>query len=196
MDIAFQNEDAVSLGKSHGRPARKKAAPALVCPSTSYDSRSTPLTTSTTSTHAKLSLPYFIAGSQLGIPCALPENISSHSVPLILDQYSAIQFEAKSASPRGFGYHSFLPILLEKHNHSCLKLAVEAWADAYVKNKSENALGASYRPSIVYGKALRAVNECLRDPAALLQDTTLAAVWVLGNYEVSILKSKGSRART
>lgn len=107
-------------------------------------------------------------------------------MPLILHQYSAIRTGAGSSSSRIFGYHNFLPTLLNDLDEGCLRLAVEAWADAYVRNQSKDAFSASYQPSIAYGKALRAVNASLRNPEASLKDTTLAAVWVLGNYEVSI----------
>lgn len=194
LDMAFKNENVISFEKFHGQPARKATTVAKTRPGTTHE------TTTESISFTKPAERGLIWSRETAFDCmitkevasyfplysVLPEVLSTHAVPLILDQYSAMQWDEGVSSSRIFGYHNFLPSLLQRHDTNCLKLAVEAWAEAYVRNQSQEIFERSCGPSHAYGKALRAVNASLRDPAASSQDTTLAAVWVLGNYEVSI----------
>lgn len=183
----------MSIEKSHDRKARKKAKTTINGTLTTHEVASTegPLNTSAKIEHTITQYDRFTAVYESGFLSFTPiyhilsETLSAHAAPLILNQYSAFTAGAGNTSRRIFGYHRFLPDLLQRQDASCLKLAVEAWADAYMNNQPNQTLDAYCRPSASYGRALRAVNASLRDSAVSLKDTTLAAVWVLGNYEVS-----------
>lgn len=183
----------MSIEKSYGRKARKKAKTAITGTLTTHElaSEEGPLTTSAKTERTIPQYDSFNAvyesGSLSLTPMyhILPETLSAHAAPLILNQYSACKAGAGNTSRRIFGYHSFLPDLLQRQDASCLKLAVEAWADAYMNNQPKQTLNVYCRLSASYGRALRAVNASLSDAAVSSKDTTLAAVWVLGNYEVS-----------
>lgn len=193
LGIAFINENVLSIGKSHGRKARKKAKTAIIGTLTTHEvaSEEGPLTTSAKIEHATPQYDRFTAIGESGSSSLTPmyhilsETLSAHAAPLILNQYSACKAGAGNTSRRIFGYHSFLPDLLQRQDASCLKLAVEAWADAYMNNQPKQTPNAYCRLSASYGRALRAVNASLSNPSVSSKDTTLAAVWVLGNYEVS-----------
>lgn len=194
LDVAFINQNVISIEKSQGRKARDKAKTAIICPLATHelDLKPGPLTTSENGEHTipqdHGSTAVYESESLSLTPMyhILSESLSTHAAPLILNQYSAFKGGTGNTSRQIFGYHSFLPDLLRRQDASCLKLAVEAWADAYMNNQPRRPLDAYCRPSASYDRALRAVNASLREPAVSSKDTTLAAVWVLGNYEVSI----------
>lgn len=193
LDLVFQNENASSLGKSRGKPDRKKTAAAQL------DSREAPrrravskAASSTKSGHwtvlSTWSRSLTSSEERWLTPLSSPltQSLHVHSVPLLLDQYSfhSPTLQHTSSASRYFGYHDFLPQMLQIQEETCLKLVVDAFADAFLKNQSNATWKTSYRSSGVYGKALRAVNESLRDSKMELEDSTLAAVWLLANYEV------------
>lgn len=193
-DIAFKHEDIISLKNSYGRKARKEAVAAISCPQARQKAASGKdlLTTLAKNEHVVpqrevLNTIHERQSSPLTpMYNVLSQTLSAHAAPLILHQYSAaVPGCGGNSWPRIFGYHSFLPTLLRRQDENCLSLAVEAWADAYMSNQSQATLKADYRPSTYYGKALRAVNKSLRNSEESSKDTTLAAIWVLGNYEVS-----------
>ncbi|KAF0319386.1 hypothetical protein GQ607_013354 [Colletotrichum asianum] len=97
------------------------------------------------------------------------QHWTAESIPLVLDCYSSI---------------NFLPGLFKGvPDDHCLVRTSQVFARAYVLNR--------YRPNTDYrelssclGKALASVSAAINDPKAHTSDTTIVAVWFLGNYEL------------
>lgn len=66
---------------------------------------------------------------------------------------------------------------------SAVVLTCQAIGSAFLTSKVGTADARSKRRA-AYGQALTATNAALQDPALQTEDHTLAAVWLLGIYEV------------
>lgn len=190
LDLVFQNEDVSSLGKTHGttdrrRTASREARQAIL----GAKSRSSTVSTAPGSSDSLTS-----SEERWRTPLSFPPTASldDHAVPLVLEQYSSRPPRSPhlSSASRLFGYHDFLPRMLQNQKRGCLKLVVDAFADGFLRNGSNDTWNTSYRSSEAYGKALRAVNESLRDPKMVVRDATLASVWLLANYEVGLPRTR------
>ena len=125
--------------------------------------------------------------SQLGFMCAvsptlpplIAEQWSTYCIPIVLHQFSA-----SVDGNRNFGYFDFLPDLYrESGDDSCLCLATNAIAEAYVANMS-HTVRAKEGLMQTYGRALGSTNAALADPLERAKDSTIIAVWLLGIHEV------------
>lgn len=89
--------------------------------------------------------------------------------------------ENEDGSP---GYLSFLPDMYEESNKdSGLALAVQATSYAAMANRSDISwLGEKARS--LYGKALTAVNQRLRQPRDAVEDDTIVTILLLIFFEV------------
>jgi hypothetical protein len=94
------------------------------------------------------------------------------------------QFSAPLDGSRFFGYFEFLPDLYrETDEGSCLNLATNAVAKAYITNLS-HAVPDRNELVRIYGRALRSTNDALKDPQERVKDSTIIAVWLLAIHEV------------
>lgn len=100
----------------------------------------------------------------------LRQHWTAESIPLVLGFYESLDF---------------LPGLFRGAGQDhCLVLTGQVFTRAYMINKFRPR--ADYRElSIVLGHALAAVQEAIRNPKTYTSDSTIVAVWLLGNYEVS-----------
>ena len=116
----------------------------------------------------------------LPLSAPLQDHWEHHSIPLLLDQFSA-----SPGGSRFYGYSDFLPDLYRQtYEKSCLLLATNAVARAYLTNQTHSAVCLNDQAQ-VYGKALRSTNQALQDQFEGIQDATVVAVWLLGIHEVS-----------
>src|SRR5262249_17432019 len=82
--------------------------------------------------------------------------------------------------------YEFLPILLrESIPHSALPTATAAVGLASLSNTKNSPEWSSMAQSL-YGKAIRKVHAAVADPVLQPSDQTLAAIMLLGFYEVGI----------
>lgn len=102
---------------------------------------------------------------------SIRQHWTAECIPLVLGCYSTIDF--LPGLFRGVG---------EDH---CLVRTGQVFARAYVINR--------FRPetdhrelSACLGKALASVSTAIKDPKSYTSDATIVAVWLLGNYEVSL----------
>jgi hypothetical protein len=96
--------------------------------------------------------------------------------------------------PRGGytrGYLGFLiPLLSGESKNSTLTLAFSAVTLAAFGNRPNSKTTQSLADD-QYAKALNAVNKAIQDPKKIVQDSVLAAVVLLGMFEVNIPFSNG-----
>lgn len=117
--------------------------------------------------------------STLCVPQSLHEHWTSHSIPILLNVYSTLDFINTT-------YQSRI-------DDGPLVWAAHLFSRTYVTNLRHSA--AIHKDSVpetnqelgmYLGKTLKAVNEALRNPAGALRNDVLATVWILANYEVSV----------
>lgn len=82
------------------------------------------------------------------------------------------------------GYLEFLPNLCAGSQSVCLMQALDAVSFANLTNQS-NLAWLNRRARRSYGKALVSINAALRDAQEVTRDSTLAAVFLMGMFEVS-----------
>ncbi|KAI3555629.1 hypothetical protein CABS03_00281 [Colletotrichum abscissum] len=167
--MRFQNADPTSFERrkkkrNHQHQDQDDEA-ALTTNSRTPSRQSTPATSVTTDT---------TTSTQLSVALPVLKTIRQHwtaeSIPLVLGFYESLDF--LPGLFRGAG-----------QNH-CLVLTGQVFTRAYMINKFRPR--ADYRElSIVLGHALAAVQEAIRNPKTYTSDSTIVAVWLLGNYEVS-----------
>lgn len=108
---------------------------------------------------------------------SLQEHWSSHSIPILLNVYEAIDFvynNYRDAEPDG-----------------ALVCAAHLFSRAYVTNMrfSSSVDDGAYEKinkelQRYLGRTLRLVSEALAKPGGVMRDDILATVWILTNYEV------------
>jgi hypothetical protein len=94
-----------------------------------------------------------------------------------------------STNSRGF-LDYVIPLVNLERQESHLKMAFSAASMAALANRP-NSKSLLVQAEELYAKAIRLVNEALRDPAAQKTDQTLAAVLLLGLFE-TILSRRGA----
>jgi hypothetical protein len=82
-------------------------------------------------------------------------------------------------------------LLHETPDRSCLGLTTDLFAAATVTSA---ALLNEPKTRELYGRTLQSINDALRHPTESLEDYTIIAVWMIGNYEVSPHCSTGRHA--
>jgi hypothetical protein len=121
----------------------------------------------------------FVA-SMLPLATPLQEAWRNHSIPLVLNQFSA-----PFGGSRFFGFLDFLPDLYQyAREDSCLTLATNAFAQVSLSNQTISPPNFKDRAH-VYGKALKSTNQALEDPFKATEDTTVIAIFLLSVREVS-----------
>ncbi|OHE93104.1 hypothetical protein CORC01_11593 [Colletotrichum orchidophilum] len=135
--------------------------------------QSTPATTITvtTTTSTTPSSTTTVSKQRLPVLKTLRQHWTAESVPLVLGFYQSLDF--LPGLFRGVG-----------HDH-CLVLTGQVFTRAYMINRFRPR--ADYRElSIVLGHALASVQEAIASPKTYTSDSTIVAVWLLGNYELMI----------
>ncbi|KAJ3530021.1 hypothetical protein NM208_g9507 [Fusarium decemcellulare] len=113
----------------------------------------------------------------LVLPQSLNEHWTSHSVPILLNVYSTLEFlhdTYKKNEPNG-------PLLWAAHLFSrtyVTNLRYPTAIDNGSVAETERELGT------YLGKTLSSVGEALKSPNGALRDDVLATVWILANYEL------------
>ena len=175
--MMFQNENQKSLADAARKPGRMnlrgrpKHRPAecvidfsLLEPDTSSSADSSPAPTRRRSRVRKSLSP--------DIRKSLSPNLQTASICLVQEHFSTD------------GFTDFLPALFaECADQESFMLATEAFAAAYRYNQSNSELDRS-RSAQMYCGALQATHKALSSPTEAVKDSTLAAVWLLGIYEV------------
>ncbi|PSR75244.1 hypothetical protein BD289DRAFT_487186 [Coniella lustricola] len=147
----------------------------------------------------------------------LSESRSAHAVPLLISLYSSRAAPAAPARQRlhragptpttgppppphqslpstssaqpSAAYYDVLLALLHRRGSEPLQLAVEAQADAYLRNQSNDSFAlrpcseSTVAATRSYGKALQALNRALQDPKERIRDGTLIAALLLSSHE-------------
>ncbi|KHN95268.1 Zn(2)-C6 fungal-type DNA-binding domain protein [Metarhizium album ARSEF 1941] len=109
----------------------------------------------------------------------LTEHWTSHSVPMLLNVYSTLDFlhNIYRINPRDgplvWAAHLFTRTYVTNIRHP-----VSIFKESEVENQRE--LGT------YLGRTLSAVNRTLEDPDAAFRDDVLATVWILANYELLV----------
>jgi hypothetical protein len=101
------------------------------------------------------------------------ESWKEHSVPLVMQYYEKVEFitEVYRSTP----------------NDECLTMASHLFARAFMANHFLAPMDVGEMQRYL-GKALAAVADAIQDPVKSVMDSTIAAVWLLGNYEVSLFQ--------
>lgn len=108
----------------------------------------------------------------------LTEHWTTHSVPIILNVYSTLDFlhniyRINSRNgPLVWAAHLFTRTYVTN-----IRYPISIYKESEVENQRE--LGT------YLGKTLSAVNTALKEPDGAFRDDVLATVWILANYEVS-----------
>ncbi|SLM37693.1 Zn(2)-C6 fungal-type DNA-binding domain [Lasallia pustulata] len=172
LDLRFQNENMASI-----RQRKQKT-----WPKTPDSSHSIP--PSTDSPPGPSSWTPYSPKSQVPFPLlkAIPDSQHVHSIPLLLDYFSATAVDGT----RFFGYHDFLPSLFTEAPESpCLALSTNMFARAHFFNQSKNTI--NYKESArLYGDTLKSIREALCSSSERQHDASITAVWILGNYEILV----------
>jgi hypothetical protein len=132
----------------------------------------------------KLTQPEVImfAGWYLSPDRQLAECWNTHAISLALGNICCPQ---KYGAPQGLMV--CLPkMIASARDDSAVVLVCRAIGHALLFKKVETTEARSRRAAS-YGQALTATNTALKDPTLQMQDETLASVWLLSLYEVSIL---------
>ncbi|KAK7895141.1 hypothetical protein LTR67_005881 [Exophiala xenobiotica] len=124
---------------------------------------------------------YVACVSHPSLPPRIVADWNTYIVPVVLHYLSS-----HTDGPRFYGYLDFLPELYREtgdDSGSCLILATNAMAKAYVTNLSVSSVNRNGHVQ-TYGRALKATNSALGDPLERVKDSTIIAVWLLGVHEV------------
>ncbi|KAK8924926.1 hypothetical protein VCV18_005352 [Metarhizium anisopliae] len=107
----------------------------------------------------------------------LTEHWTNHSVPIILNVYSTLDFlhNIYRINPRN-GPLVWAAHLFTRTYVTNIRYPVSVYKESEVENQRE--LGT------YLGKTLSAVNTALKEPDGAFRDDVLATVWILANYEV------------
>ncbi|KAK1622862.1 hypothetical protein BDP81DRAFT_140373 [Colletotrichum phormii] len=154
--IEFTPESSTTASTSSSSPASSRQPSRQSTPATSI------ATNTSTSTQVSVALP---------VLKSLRQHWTAESIPLVLGFYQSLDF---------------LPGLFRGAGQDhCLVLTGQVFTRAYMINRFRPR--ADYRElSIVLGHALAAVQEAIRSPKTYTSDSTIVAVWLLGNYELMI----------
>lgn len=120
------------------------------------------------------------------LPQSLSEHWTAHSVPILLNVYSTLEF--LHSTYRQNAYDG--PLVWAAHLFSrtyVTNLRHPTAIDKRSVTNTETELG------IYLGKTLSSVNMALKSPDGFMRDDVLATVWILANYEVIVLNCCASR---
>lgn len=116
---------------------------------------------------------------QFPLSKSIHEHWTAHSVPILLDAYSTLQFLKNMYS--------------QCPTEGPLVWAAHLFARTYVTNiqyptavQHESLVETQRELGSYMGKALSAVNEALQTEGGAWRDDVLATVWVLANYELLV----------
>ncbi|KID88112.1 C6 finger domain protein [Metarhizium guizhouense ARSEF 977] len=109
----------------------------------------------------------------------LTEHWTNHSVPMILNVYSTLDFlhNIYRINPRN-GPLVWAAHLFTRTYVTNIRYPVSVYKESEVENQRE--LGT------YLGKTLSAVNTALKEPDGAFRDDVLATVWILANYELLV----------
>jgi hypothetical protein len=117
----------------------------------------------------------FIAGAPLLRPVF--QHWTSHSVPIVLNVYSNLDFIQDTYSSCGIdGPLIWAAHLFSRTYVTNIRYPTAITRDAHVETQRE--LGT------YLGKTLNSVNKALSSPDGAFRDDVLATIWILSNYEV------------
>lgn len=118
-----------------------------------------------------------IDSDQLTIQRSLQEHWTSHSIPILLNVYTAVDFLHNT--------------YVSNDTNGPLMWAAHLFSRTYITNiryptSVHNAAREETQRELgtYLGKALTAVSAALQDPDGAKRDDVLATVWILANYEV------------
>jgi hypothetical protein len=122
----------------------------------------------------------YFSTPEVAIPSSLPQPLQNLGVRFFFEKYALHEL------PLATKYRTWLATCCEESQKrpSCPGLAVNAVGLAGVANITKDCKFASQAKE-KYHAALTALDTALRDPITAAKDETLAAVIVLGHYEVS-----------
>nr|KAK5436077.1 hypothetical protein LTR18_009656 [Exophiala xenobiotica] len=179
QDLVFHNQNTASYAKKGRKQKEHRHREAVV---NSKSSASSTSTVSPSSLSGRESRAVYVDCVR---PPSLPPRIvadwNTYIVPVVLHYLSS-----HTDGPRFYGYLDFLPELYREtgdDSGSCLSLATNAMAKAYVTNLSVSSVNRNGHVQ-TYGRALKATNSAPGDPIERVKDSTIIAVWLLGVHEV------------
>lgn len=120
----------------------------------------------------------------LASPTALSTPIDQQAPCFFMANYVLAPMSG-AGSPRGY-FDFLVPLMKDEPADSQLIIAFTAVAMASLANRpnSKGRKELKYLAVTQYGKALKAINLALQDPTRQKTDQTLAAILMLGFYEV------------
>ncbi|KAK5205677.1 hypothetical protein LTR47_007593 [Exophiala xenobiotica] len=177
QDLVFHNQSTASYAKKSRKPKEHRNREAVVNGKYSASSTSTVSPLSDQESRAV----YVDCVRPPSLPPRIVADWNTYIVPVVLHYLSS-----RTDGPRFYGYLDFLPELYRETGDdagSCLILATNAMAKAYVTNLSVSSVNRNGHVQ-TYGRALKATNSALGDPLERVKDSTIIAVWLLGVHEV------------
>ncbi|KAH7137297.1 hypothetical protein B0J13DRAFT_625073 [Dactylonectria estremocensis] len=197
QELVFRNADPTSVKKrkKRGQQGVKQGSEATfssrMSPSTTASDYSTPsaflnddfdeiITQPATSSFVSSDLvpsDLWPPDKALILPRSLSEHWTTHSVPILLNVYSTLDFlhNIYKGNPRD-GPLVWAAHLFSRTYVTNLRYSTAAHKDSVEENDRE--LGT------YLGKTLSSVNVALKSPGGALRDDVLATVWILTNYEL------------
>jgi hypothetical protein len=116
----------------------------------------------------------------VSLPPRISDDWKNCAIPLVLNQFSSLV-----DGDRFYGFLDFLPGLYTATSKtSCLIFATNAVAKTYITNQTHSPIDENELRH-VYIEALRSTNLALQSPSESVQDSTIAAVWLLSIHEVN-----------
>lgn len=185
-DLVFRNANPTTLGKKRAKraPAKEdedgyKSSPADSSTRSnspaSFSSNGGTLLTFDSQVHLPGERATLTALTTISRP--LSEHWTTHSVPILLNVYSALDF-----------LHNIYRI---NSRNGPLLWAAHLFTRTYVTNirypvsiYKESEAETKRELGTYLGKTLSAVNAALKEPDGAFRDDVLATVWILANYEV------------
>ncbi|GKT48145.1 beauvericin cluster-specific repressor BEA4 [Colletotrichum spaethianum] len=172
QDLRFQHTDAVSFGHRRGKRQQQIHPPsspgALEVIALTPESTASPV-----SSQESGSPGYQSAGTPpLPVPRSVRQHWTAESIPLVIGLYSSLDFLPK--------------LFKDVRQDHCLVLASHVFTRAYVINRFRPRMDQR-ELSVCLGNALASVQEAVKSPKVYAADSTIVAVWLLGNYEASLL---------
>ncbi|KND90283.1 hypothetical protein TOPH_05164 [Tolypocladium ophioglossoides CBS 100239] len=187
-ELVFRNANPSTVKKRKKRTAKRDDAEANAA-SSSHSSGST---TPAASTHGELSSPPIFSHSTdlipnpkrpdslwVTLPPSLSEHWTSHSVPILLNVYSTLDFlnNAYRANPRD-GPLVWAAHLFSRTYVTNIRYPTSMHKDSEAETQRE--LGT------YLGRTLSSVGAALKSSQGAFRDDVLATVWILANYELLV----------
>lgn len=87
------------------------------------------------------------------------------------------------------GHHEYLPVLLNRGDTTGPLRTIVAAAGLAALSNASNALTWTTESYRLYNKSIRQLKSALQDPTQSCQDETLAAIMLMGTFEVATYRS-------